>query len=74
MLMPKLVLMPKLMLMRMRMLMLVLVLVVLVLVLMLMADAAQQTPITVCRGRKRGGPAWHRRNDWAASASRWALN
>lgn len=50
--MPKLVLMPKLMLMRMRMLMLVLVLVVLVL--MLMADAAQQTPITVWRGRKRG--------------------
>ena len=59
--MPKLVLMPKLMLMRMRMLMLVLVLVVLVLVLvlMLMADAAQQTPITVWRGRKRGG-AQHR--------------
>lgn len=53
--MPKLVLMPKLMLMRMRMLMLVLVLVVL----MLMADAAQQTPITVWRGRKRGG-AQHR--------------
>lgn len=54
--MPKLVLMPKLMLMRMRMLMLMLVL---VLVLMLMADAAQQTPITVWRGRKRGG-AQHR--------------